>query len=126
MSAQLTSEMLQAGEDLVRELDRREFPTKAALWLYIEEPNEWRLVIATPNRRSVGPLKSYKSLLQVMSKIETPIRFSSVALVDAKDSLIKGLSKSFGARSVAGGVRLSHSIINGRFIEDAYVYRVAA
>jgi hypothetical protein len=126
VSAQLTSEMLRAGEDLVLELDRRKFAMKAALWLYMEEPDEWRLVIATPHRRSMGLLPAYKWLQELMSEIETPIDLSSVALVDTKDSLVKGLSKFLRARSGAAGVRLSHSIINGRFVEDAYIYRLAA
>ena len=92
--------MLQAGEDLVRDLNRRKFTTKAAVWLYMEEPDEWRF--------------------------GTPIDLTSMALVDTKDSLVKGLSRSLRARSGTAGMRLSHSIINGRFVEDAYIYRVAA
>ena len=126
MSAQLTSEMLQAGEDLVRDLNRRKVTTKAAVWLYMEEPDEWRFVIATPHQRSMGLLPAYEWLQELMSKIGTPIDLTSMALVDTKDSLVKGLSKSLRARSGTAGMRLSHSIINGRFVEDAYIYRVAA
>jgi hypothetical protein len=126
VTAQLTSEMVQAGEHLLRELDRHKFPAKTALWLYQEEPDEWSLVIATPHLRSVGPLKIAKSVQKVISRSETSIRLSSLALVDTKDRLIKGLSTSFGKRAAASGVRLSHAFIGGRFIEDAYIYRVAA
>lgn len=124
MTAQLTSEMLQAGEDLLRELDRHKFPARTALWLYKEESDRWHLVIATPHLRSMGPLKNYKSVQKVMSKIETPLKLRYVALVDTRDRLIKGLATR--RRSAVSGVRLSHAYVGGRFIEDAYIYRVAA
>lgn len=126
MSTQLTSEMIQAGEDLIRELDRHKFSAKTALWLYAEEPDRWRLVIATPHRRSLGPLKSYKAVQRVLSKIDSPIDLSSISLVDTKDRMIKGLSTPFPSRAAASGVRLSHIIIAGKVIDDAYIYRVAA
>lgn len=126
MTAQLTSEMVQAGEDLLRELDRHKFPAKAALWLYKEEPDEWRLVIATPHLRSMGPLKNYKSVQKVIAKFETPIKLRSVALVDTRDRMIKGLWTSSRRRAAVSGVRLSHTVVGGRLIEDAYIYRVAA
>lgn len=126
MTAQLTSEMVQAGGDLLRELDRHNFPARAALWLYKEEPDEWRLVIATPHLRSMGPLKNYKSVQRVIAKIETPLKLRSVALVDTRDRMIKGLATTLPRRAAASGVRLSHTVIGGRYVEDAYVYRVAA
>jgi hypothetical protein len=125
MCAWLTPEMLRAGEDLLRELDRHKFPARAALWLYKEEPDEWRLVIATPHLRSMGPLRNYKSVQRVIAKIETPLKLRSVALVDTRDRMIKGLSTPLLRRAAASGVRLSHTVIGGRYIEEAYVYRVA-
>lgn len=125
MTAQLTSEMVQAGQDLLRELDRHKFPAKAALWLYKEEPDAWRLVIATPHLRSLGPLKSYKAIQKVIAKSETPLKLPSVAVVDTRDRMIKGLSTPLRRRA-ASGARLSHTVIGGRYIEDAYIYRVAA
>lgn len=126
MSASLTSEMREAGENLLQELDRRKFPAKAAFWLYSTERDDWRLVIATPQRRALGSLKSYKSLQQVISKMDTPIRLRFVRLLDTKDSLIKSLSTAVGSGPRVSGMRLSHSAIRGHFIEDAYIYRMAA
>jgi len=126
VSVQLTSDMVQAGEDLIRELDRAKFSAKTALWLYEEERDRWSLVIATPQRRQMGPLRSYRAVDRVLSKINSPIDLSSISLVDTKDRMIKGLSAPFPSRAAAAGFRLSHTIIAGRVIDDAYIYRVAA
>lgn len=124
MSTQLTSEMIQAGKDLIRELDRHKFVAKTVLWLYVEERDRWRLVIATPHRRLLGPLKSYKAVQRVLSKMDKPIDLSSVSLVDTKDRMIKGLSTPFRGLPAPREVRLSHAIIAGRIVDDAYIYRL--
>ena len=126
MSFPLTSEMREAGENLVRELDRRKFLARAALWLYSSEVNDWRLVIATPQLHSTGPRKIYKALQLIISRMETPIQLGSVALVDAKDPLIKLLSTAVNTGTGVSGIRFSGNTINGHFIEDAYIYRIAA
>lgn len=126
MSTPLTSEMRAAGENLIHELDRRKFPAKAAFWLYETEGDDWRLMIATPQLRSVGPRKLYKSVQQAIAKIDTPIRTSSVFLLDTKDPFIKRLSTAIGRGPGVSGMRFSRNSINGRFIEDAYIYRMAA
>jgi hypothetical protein len=107
VSASLTSEMREAGENLLQELDRRKFPAKAAFWLYSTERDDWRLVIATPQRRALGSLKSYKSLQQVISKMDTPIRLRFVRLLDTKDSLIKSLSTVVGRSASFGNATVS-------------------
>lgn len=126
MSAQLTSEMIRAGKDLIQALDRQKFTAKTALWLYTEEFDRWRLVIATPQRRLMGPLKAYMAVNRVLSKINSPIDLTSVSLVDTKNPMIKGLSTPFPSRAAASGFRLSHTIIAGRLIDDAYIYRLVA
>src|SRR5688500_10525391 len=114
----LTPEMIEAGEDLIRELDRRKFSAKTALWLYTEEHDRWHLVIATPHRRTMGALKSYKAVLKVMSKIGSPIELMSISLVHTHIRMIKELGTPFPSRAAARGVRLSHAIIAGKVIDD--------
>jgi hypothetical protein len=117
--------MIQAGRDLIQELDRHRFPAKTALWLYEEERDRWSLVIATPYFRAIGPLKSYRAVQKVLSKFEAPIELESVTLVDTKNRLIEGLSTPSRRRRVAASkLRLSHTFINGRAVDEAYIYRM--
>jgi hypothetical protein len=118
--------MQTAGEAVVRELDRRKVIAKAALWFYVPEQSDWRLLIATPEVRTVGPRKLYKTLQQVLSKTESSVKLSSVALLDSKDPLITLLSKAIGTGEGIKGLRFSRNTIDGHFIEDAFIYRMAA
>lgn len=126
MNVALTEEMRSAGESLVRELDRRKFSAKAAFWLYATEQNDWRLVVATPQVRTFGPKKIYKMLQQTIAKMDSPLKLSSIELVDTKDPLIRSLSSAIRTGGDISGIRLSQDTINGHFIDDAYIYRMAA
>ena len=55
----LSQEMIDAGRELTRRLDHR-LRISAALWLYLAEPDRWRLIIASPNVKETGPRKVYQ------------------------------------------------------------------
>ena len=75
----------------------------------------------------VGPKNAYRTVQQVIASMANlPITLSSVSLLDTNDPLIKGLSSAVGTGRHLAGVRFSHSGVGGHYIEDAYIYRVAA
>ena len=125
MTAQLTEQMRNAGENVVRLLDKRRFPLRAALWFYLSDKDEWRLFLGMPEVRIKGPKKLYRQIQGVLAKGEDLVPLSSVVLVDSKDPLVQLLRTAVRIDDV-GGVRFSRNTINGRFIEDAYIYRLAA
>lgn len=119
----LTDHMIQAGAALLANLDRSHFPVDAALWLYLTEANQWRLLLATPEVHLDGPRKAYKRLLQALRNASAHVAPEDIAVVDTRDAFIQLFRKVV---SVQGGVRFSRDTINGQFIEDAYIYRTAA
>ncbi len=56
----LTKEMIEAGAEFMRHLDETNLDIRACLWLYLEEPNRWRLVVADPRVRDEGAMRAYK------------------------------------------------------------------
>lgn len=124
---QLTQEMREAGAILLRELDQRDFDARAAFWLYLPEQAEWRLLLATPKRRTDGPKKLYKQIQSILFKAHSPLQLNSLTLIDSKDPLVQHLARAvkIGDKGV-NGMRISRNTAAGRFIDDAYIYRVAA
>jgi hypothetical protein len=120
---QLTEEMIKAGGDLVRLLDSRRFLVRAALWLYSSEKSEWRLVLATPEARIEGPKRIYKRLQSALAKEGSSLPLSALTVVDTQDTLIQSLGSVMRVDGVSGN-RFSRNTINGRYIEDAYIYRL--
>jgi hypothetical protein len=54
--APLMPEKIAAGEALLRRLDEDGFPVVAAFWLFFEETNHWRLILASPEAKGGDPL----------------------------------------------------------------------
>lgn len=122
----LSSEMISAGAELTRLLDKAGFPVSASLWLYLSESNAWQFVIATPGIRDNGPKKAYEDIYSVHAKIpdiESKIPYRYITVVDAaSDPLISLLRPLFHPRATQ--TRFTHMVINGVLIEDAYIYRI--
>jgi hypothetical protein len=124
---QFTDEMREAGANLLRELDERNFDARAALWFYLPDKSEWRLLLATPKTRTDGPKKLYKQLQAILLRAHSPLQLSSLTLIDSKDPLVRLLAGAIKTSDKGiNGIRFSRNTVNGRFIDDAYIYRVAA
>lgn len=124
----LTQEMIQAGADLIRRLDEAQLEISTSLWLYMPDKNLWRLLIASPSVRKEGPKKVYQKIQTVLSKMpdDAPqILLQDISAVEDIHPLISSLKVSMRLGGGVSGRRLSRSTINGHFIEDAYIYRVA-
>jgi hypothetical protein len=124
----LTGEMISAGEDLVGRLAKAGFIVSAALWLYLSESDAWRFFIVNPEVETEGWKKAYKKVQSVISKIpeqQPKIALKDISIVDPKDPLISPLQAVIRRESAgADGIRFSRTVLDGVFIDDAYIYRV--
>lgn len=123
----LTDEMIEAGKAIVENLDRRQFLIDAALWFYLTDQNQWRLLLATPEVHAEGPRKAYKRLLHSLRNAAVHgVSLDDVAVLDTQDPLIQLLRVALRTDRSITGQRFSRNTVNGQFIEDAYIYRMAA
>ncbi len=123
----LTDEMIEAGKSIVESLDRRRFLVDAALWYYLTDQNQWRLVLATPELHVEGPRKTYRRLVQALRNAAIHgVSLEDLAVLDTRDPLIQLLRGALKTDRSVRGIRFSKNTVNGQFIEDAYIYRMAA
>ena len=123
----LTDEMIEAGAELIRRLDAADFELKAGLWLYMEEPNAWRLILASPIVTRDGPSKAYQRIQSVMSKKREDRKVLSLAHISAVEPdkpIVALLRKAVKTGNGISGVRFSRNAVNGQYIEDSYIYRM--
>lgn len=129
VSDQLSDEMVSSGAELLRALDRLQVNVKAAFWLLFPEERTWRFVLVSPEARTAGPRVLYGKVASANKRLPDgtkPIATSDVAVADDR-SPIYGLLKAAigtGPRDV-GGIRFTANVINGRRIDDAYIYRMS-
>ena len=124
----LTEEMIEAGEALTAKLDEMGLPVAAALWFFRVEDNEWRLLFASAEVSSVGPRSVYKKIQEARQALGPKVEaspFSAIGLLDANDPLVQLLRIALRTEGGVSRIRFSKNVINGHFIEDALIYRIA-
>jgi hypothetical protein len=119
--------MIENGERLVRRLDEKEKELKpeAAFWLYFPEADEWRLVLVEAKLGELGPLHFYNKIQNVLSENSDDfkhLRLDRVSLSKPDSPVAASLKKVFKSKNKNAGLRLRGNVVNGTYIEDAYVY----
>ncbi len=120
----LTDQMIAAGAELLRGLDREGWPVVASLWLFEPENNQWRLVLASPVVPESGPREAYRHVSEALHAVKPALSLGNVSVVSPQDPLIRALASAYGTSREIEGRRVSRSAINGHFVEDAYLYRL--
>lgn len=126
---QLTGAMIDAGAELTKKLDESGLPVTAALWLFVSDLNEWRLLFASPEVGTKGPRDVYEKIQHAIGQLgdtASAVPLSVVGLLDADADLVRLLKVA--VRTTGPGlsrIRFSKNVINGHFIDDALIYRAA-
>lgn len=120
----LTPSMIEAGKELVTQIDRSGVHLTAAFWLYLNEAFSWRLVLAAPEVRVEGPRRIYnkvKAASRRMPPSVGQISIADISVTDDRTPFITSLRNAFHMHS--GGMRITNSSFGSAHIEDAYIYR---
>jgi hypothetical protein len=126
---QLTGVMIDAGAELTAKLDESGLPITTALWFFVPDLNEWRLLFASPEVAARGPREVYEKIQRVVAELgekASAVPLSIIGLMDADADLVRLLKVA--VRTTGPGVsriRFSKNVINGHFIDDALIYRAA-
>lgn len=125
---QLTDSMIDAGEELTKKLDESGLPVTTALWLFVPELNEWRLLFASPEVGTKGPRDVYEKIQHAINELgekASMVPLSVVGLLDANADLVRLLKVAIRTGPGLNRIRFSKNVVNGHFIDDALIYRAA-
>ena len=120
----LTEQMIVAGSDLVRALDRAGWLLAGALWLFDPENNEWQMLLASPLLRAEGPRSVYAHIAKILRASNSSVPLENITVVDPDDIRIHLLASVYSSYQDVEGRRFTRGAINGHFIDDAYIYRL--
>lgn len=125
----LTNEMVEAGAEFVAKLDEMGFPVRSALWLFVPEMEDWRLLISSPRVLGDGTREVHritdvaaKALGPVAEKLLRKAVYLVDLNVDFRDMLKKGLKTGPGISRI----HLRKDVIGGHIIDEALIYRNTA
>ena len=121
----LSEQMIEAGANLLRQLDQLGLQIDAALWFYNADAIRWKLVLAMPETSLKGPRQAYSRLQAALQTMEAPIvALQHITAVDSDAPLILSLKSILRSGIDVAGYRLTRAVIGGMYIDDAYIYRL--
>jgi hypothetical protein len=114
------------GSELLGILERAKLKVSVALWMFLSEYEDWRLVIAGRQFDSPDPRGAYRLVHDSLSAAGfTPQKTPPVLILPMSDPFIRELRRLFGKTRSVDGMRLGGQMIGDRFVQDAYVYRIS-
>lgn len=118
----LTNEMIEAGAELIANLDRQGWPPAWGFWMFDAERNDWRLILRPPAAASDNDMESYLRISNTLRATTTPLSLENVSVrPDPRllEALASGLPPGWEIRER----RLKRTGLKGVYIDDVYLYR---
>ena len=125
---QLTPDMIESGATLVKALDKLNLSVKGAFWLLILDERVWRLMLALPEVRSIGPKAVYEMIGSALKRLPSDmasVGVKDISVVEEEMPLFQSLRAAMPTGPGIIGVRLSRSVFNRQIVDGAYLYRLA-
>ncbi len=114
------------GSEVLEILDRAKLKVSVALWMFLSEYEDWRLVIAGRQLNSSDPRESYRLFHESLAAAEfSRHKTPPVLILPMSDPFVRELRRIFGKSKSVEGMRLGGQMIGDRFVSDAYVYRIS-
>lgn len=122
--ATLVGPDLSAGRELVSVLDAAHLKEIVAVFTFLPEYADWRLVLSSPSLDQVHLLRASEKLHQILQG-RFVYSLPPVMLLPTKDPFIRGLKKLFVGKVKAGGViRMGGQMIGDKFASEIIIVRL--
>jgi hypothetical protein len=131
----LTEQMIEAGDSVTRVLDKSGWPVVASFWSFDPEFNRWRLLLASPEVDSRGPLDGYRRVdealqrfyaaLHIAATVVAPqLSLDDVSVISPNDKRVQVLANAFPPPNNLTPRRVHRTVIGGYYFDDVYFYKL--
>ncbi len=123
-SATLFNVNVEAGSNLVRELDARDKSPETAAWIYFTDRDQWRLLLQFDELRDKhATLVEIARILGARDDIAQGISMGQVAVVGPADDLASAIKSVIHTGPGVSYQSIGPSFVLGNYIEKGFVYR---
>jgi hypothetical protein len=113
------------GKKMLAALDDADLSISVAMWLYPQEYEDWRCVLAARSLDAAGPRDGYGLVHEALDRAGiTYSQTPTLMIMRMNDPFIRDLRRVYGKTKSLEGLRLGLQTFGGRFVEDALVYRI--
>jgi hypothetical protein len=117
---------LDAGLTVLRALDTSEVSVNVALWAFLPEYEDWRLILASRQFDAAGIREGYGMIRRALDAAGISVdRTPTLTIMPMNTAFIRDLRRSFRKSKSVDGMRLGGQTFGDRYVEDAYVYRIS-
>lgn len=121
----LVSTDLERGAEVLRTLDAADLTASVALWAYLPEYEDWRLVVSARKLDTRQLREAYRTVNDSLAAGGLDVaNIPPIVILPTTDPFVKALRGVFSKARSVEGMRLGGQMIGDRFLEDAYVYRI--
>ena len=123
--AALVSFDIENGKEVLKALEDAGKTPNVALWAKIPDYEDWRLVIASDRLDQSSSFSGYTEINTAMTKAGIPAhRQPTISMRPMNNPFIRDLRSAFASTKDIYGMRLGGQIFGGKYVEDAFVYRI--
>jgi hypothetical protein len=123
--ALLVSIDIPLGREVISAMETAGLTVNVALWAWLSEYEEWRLVLASRKLDKENLLQAYMLVNSATDAAGIGIRrVPEIMILKMTDPFIRELRRLYGKSKDVEGLRLGGYSIGGRGIQDAWVYRI--
>jgi hypothetical protein len=114
------------GREIVAALERAKLKVGVALWMYLSEYEDWRMVVCSRQLDALDLREAYRLINASLSAAGfTSANTPPIRILPMADPFIRELRRLFKKTKNVEGTRLGGQMIGDRFVEDAYVYKIS-
>jgi hypothetical protein len=115
---------VEKGSKILKILDGAGLNIKAALWAFLSDYEDWRLILSSP-KFDAEPRGGYRLYHRALEAAGLPFEETPLTMIfTTKERFIRELRKKYGKAKRSEGTRIYVQNVGDRFVEEAYVYRV--
>lgn len=122
----LTEEMIKNGKELILRLEDSDVRPDAAFWFYFPDNEDWNLVLAEVKVGKLGARQVYQGIQTIISQFSDKLgelSLDNITFAKPDAPIVELLRVAMGTGELSG-IRFTNNVVNGTFIEDAYIYRL--
>jgi hypothetical protein len=117
---------VQRGAEILDALEGANVRVGVALWAYLSEYEDWRLVVSARRFDAMDLRDAYGLIHDRLEEAGVTLeKTPPVMILPMSDPFIRELRRIFGKARSVDGMRLGGQMIGDRFVQDAYVYRIS-
>jgi hypothetical protein len=118
----LVEKLIEDGAKLLKGLDGRAVPVRAAVWFYDTDRSAWMLVIVTTVAGNPGELEAYMQIQFVMTGLNLSFSLDDIIVMSPQSRKFEEFKRTM--EGAAGGARIKpKNPSEGTAFDDAYIYR---